>query len=171
MSAAKVVDGNAHVAIVATFPGACRLGIRVAGGRLQRIDLLPPGTATRAPAADDPVSCRLVEALNRYFEHAVPIVLDGLPLPPPATAFAARLRRALLAIPAGRTRCYGELAAALGTSARAIGAGCRANPLPVLVPCHRVVARNDSGGYAAATEGPRLDFKRALLAHEAAAGR
>jgi len=83
------------------------------------------------------------------------------PLAPPATPFQARLRQALWAIPRGATVSYGELAARLGTAPRALGQALRANPLPVLVPCHRVVARNGLGGFACG-----LEWKRKLLAWE-----
>jgi methylated-DNA-[protein]-cysteine S-methyltransferase len=72
----------------------------------------------------------------------------------------------LRSIPPGRTRTYGELASKLGTSARAVGGACRANPCPVVVPCHRVVAANGLGGFAGDTSGRKLEVKRWLLRHE-----
>ena len=88
-----------------------------------------------------------------------------LPLPPlaaPATPFQARLRAALLAIPRGETRTYGELARALGSSPRAVGQALKANPLPLLIPCHRVVGAHGLGGFACGTDWKRklLDFER-----------
>lgn len=82
------------------------------------------------------------------------------------TAFQRRVWEALVQIPCGRTRSYGELAADLGRprGARAVGSACGENPLAVLVPCHRIVSKDGTlGGYAA---GP--ERKRWLLAHEAA---
>ncbi len=90
-----------------------------------------------------------------------------LPLAPAGTAFRQRVWAALRAIPPGEVRTYGELAAALDTSARAVGGACRANPLPLVVPCHRVVAAGGLGGFAGAdAEGPELALKRRLLARE-----
>ena len=83
------------------------------------------------------------------------------------TQFQQRVWRALLEIPAGETRSYGEIAAAVGESgaARAVGAACGANPIPVLVPCHRVLAAHKKlGGFSAG-----LKWKRLLLAREARA--
>ncbi len=88
-----------------------------------------------------------------------------LPLPPlvaPATDFQARLRRALLGIPFGETRSYGELARTLGTAPRALGQALKANPLPLLVPCHRVVGAHGIGGFSCG-----LAWKRRLLDFEA----
>jgi len=82
------------------------------------------------------------------------------------TPFQLRVWWALLNIPLGSTVTYGELARQLRASPRALAAACRANPCPVLIPCHRVVAQNGLGGYAGAGTGPLLAVKRWLLCHE-----
>ena len=64
-----------------------------------------------------------------------------------------RVWRLLRAIPPGQTRTYGELAQALSTSPRAVGGACRANPIVLLIPCHRVVAVDGEGGFAGQREG------------------
>ena len=87
-----------------------------------------------------------------------------LPLAPAGSPFRTRVWAALRAIPYGETRTYGDLAAALGSAARAIGQANGANPIPILIPCHRVVAGNGLGGYSGG-DGPVT--KRALLALEA----
>ena len=74
-----------------------------------------------------------------------------LPLPkiaPPHTAFQMRLRKGLLNIPAGNTCSYGELAKQLNSAPQAVGQALSANPIPILIPCHRVVAANSIGGFA-----------------------
>lgn len=71
--------------------------------------------------------------------------------------------RLMRVIPYGETRTYGDLAADLDTSAQAVGQACGANPVPVVVPCHRVVAADGIGGFSA-EDGPAL--KRRLLALE-----
>ena len=73
------------------------------------------------------------------------------------------------AIEAGRTRSYGELARELRSAARAVGQACGANPLPLVVPCHRVLAAGGIGGFAHSEGGFLLEVKRWLLAHEGAA--
>ncbi len=88
-----------------------------------------------------------------------------LPLAPYGSAFQCRVWDALRAIPPGETRSYGDLAIALGTSARAIGQANGANPIPILIPCHRVVAAAGrlggySGGEGPATKRLLLDLER-----------
>ncbi len=117
-----------------------------------------------------PLPAAIRAALDRYFRDGR-AGLD-LPLAPAGTPFQHRVWQALRAIPPGSTRTYGELARELGTSARAIGGACRANPCLIAVPCHRVVARDSLGGFAGERGGKRLAVKRWLLRHEgAAAGR
>jgi len=97
--------------------------------------------------------------LDGYFADMPPAKLP--PLTTPKTPFQARLRQALQDIPFGETCTYGELAASLGSGARAVGQALGANPLPIIIPCHRVVAKNGLGGFACG-----LDWKRKLLAFE-----
>ncbi|AOS83465.1 cysteine methyltransferase [Chlorobaculum limnaeum] len=89
----------------------------------------------------------------------------SLPLVEPRTAFERRVREAMLRIPYGATASYGELAAAIGSpgAARAVGTACGRNPLPLIVPCHRVVAAGGRiGGFLGGIEMKRwlLDFER-----------
>ena len=91
----------------------------------------------------------------------------NLPLAPQGTDFQRRVWRALSAIPKGRVLTYGELAARLASSPRAIGGACGANPIPIIVPCHRVLARDGLGGYSGAgglaTKSWLLAFERVAL--------
>ena len=59
------------------------------------------------------------------------------------------------------------LAKWLKSGPRAVGNACRANPIPIIIPCHRVVAQNHIGGYSGETQGRKLDIKKWLLQHEA----
>lgn len=92
-----------------------------------------------------------------------------LPLQPKGTPFQRRVWSGIAAIPTGQTTSYGELAQAIGSGPRAVGNACGANPFPLVVPCHRVVAsRGGLGGFAHQRGGFLLDVKRWLLAHERA---
>ena len=87
-----------------------------------------------------------------------------LPLAPEGSPFQRRVWDALRAIPRGETRSYGDVARSLGDpgAARAVGAANGANPIPLLIPCHRVVAADGSlGGFSGS-----LSVKKALLRHE-----
>ena len=89
-----------------------------------------------------------------------------LPFVPSGTPFQLRVWHALMNIPAGQSTTYGALAKQLGTAARAVGQACGSNPLPILIPCHRVVAAHGLGGFMHASSGAPLDVKSWLLAHE-----
>ncbi len=82
------------------------------------------------------------------------------------TAFQQRVWSALRRIPSGKVTSYGALARRLETSARAVGNACRANPIPIVVPCHRVVSATGDGGFMGKRAGQALLLKRWLLAHE-----
>jgi methylated-DNA-[protein]-cysteine S-methyltransferase len=82
--------------------------------------------------------------------------------------FTGTVMRAIAAVPYGETRTYGDLATSLSTSPVAVGAACGRNPVPLVVPCHRVVGSDSLGGYSGGTDGPAL--KRRLLDAEAGRG-
>lgn len=103
--------------------------------------------------------------LNDYFA-GVRTDFD-LPLLAPRSRFRAAFQRALLDIPFGEVRTYGDLAHDLGVSAQAIGQACGANKIPIVVPCHRVLAANSLGGFSGAGG---VESKVWLLKHEGAAG-
>lgn len=84
-----------------------------------------------------------------------------LPLDPPGTAFQRKVWAALSAIPYGQVRRYGELAAELGTAPRPLGGACGRNPIPILIPCHRVVAQSGALGGYSGLDG--IETKRFLL--------
>ena len=102
-------------------------------------------------------------ALNTVLEGKQPSILPPLDLSR-GTTFQQKVWSALLQIPAGQTRSYLDVARTIGATAatRAVGAACGANPVPVLVPCHRVLAsRGKLGGFSAG-----LKWKRLLLQRE-----
>ena len=82
------------------------------------------------------------------------------------TPFQKKVWLALQKIPAGQVMTYGELAKQLKTSARAVGNACRANPMPLVIPCHRVVAKSGLGGFSGSQEGAPIKIKKWLLEHE-----
>jgi len=73
-----------------------------------------------------------------------------LPLKPRGSEFQQKFYAALCAIPYGETRTYGDLAGELGVSAQAIGQACGANPIAILIPCHRVLGATGLGGFSGA---------------------
>jgi len=103
--------------------------------------------------------------LYSYFDRE--LTAFDLPLAPRGTMFQQRVWQALRGIPYGQTRSYAGLAASLRSAPRAVGQANAANPIPIIIPCHRVVAANGLGGYSG---GDGLSTKRALLELEAPVG-
>jgi methylated-DNA-[protein]-cysteine S-methyltransferase len=111
----------------------------------------------------------LIERIRGYFYRGEPIG----PIPWSQldqtgwTSFQAEVYRAIAEIPHGETRTYGWVASQIGkaSAARAVGQALRKNPLPILVPCHRVLSSSSMGGFLGATDPslPELQFKRRLL--------
>jgi methylated-DNA-[protein]-cysteine S-methyltransferase len=132
---------------------------------VSEIRYLPPSTPLKDPTS--PIAERAARQLERYRED--PDTRFDLPLLVEGTPFQRRLWDALCEIPRGKTLTYGELARRLGGEARAVGQACGDNRLPIVIPCHRVVAANGIGGFAHATGGYLLEAKRWLLAHECGA--
>lgn len=109
----------------------------------------------------------LVEAqrqLDAYFARRLTVF--DLPLLPAGSEFDKRVWQAMRQIPHGQTRSYGELAMEIGSAPRAIGGACGRNPIPIVIPCHRILARNGLGGYSG---GAGLPTKQWLLELERAA--
>jgi methylated-DNA-[protein]-cysteine S-methyltransferase len=116
-------------------------------------------------ADDDPLLASARDQLAEYFDGRRSTF--DLPLAPRGTPFQLAVWRALLAVPFGATSTYGAIAGAVGrpTAVRAVGAAVGANPIGIVVPCHRIIGRDGSlTGYAGG-----LDRKTRLLALEAGA--
>lgn len=146
---AQFHDGNLIRLAFAEAPAAVFLG-------------MPPTAPFPAP---------LQALLQSYFSGMAVATEDALRVVPirlHGTPFQERVWAALTEIPYGQTRSYGQLARALGSAPRAVGQACKANPIAILVPCHRVLAAAGLGGYAGARNGPALARKEALLHLEGA---
>ena len=149
---------------IVEFP-KMKVAVRTRDERVSEIRYLPPQVAVQAPR--NALAERAARQLERYRDDAdtqfdLPLLVEG-------TEFQRRLWDALCEIPRGRTLTYGELAKRLGVDARAIGQACGDNRLPIVIPCHRVVAANGIGGFAHSTGGYLVEAKRWLLAHECGA--
>jgi methylated-DNA-[protein]-cysteine S-methyltransferase len=150
--------------VVIEFP-RMKVAVKTRDGFVSEICYLPPSVAAKAP--ETLLGEKAAKQLERY--RADPDTRFDLPLLIEGTPFQRRLWDALCEIPRGTTLTYGELARRLGGEARAVGQACGDNRLPIVIPCHRVVAANGIGGFAHATGGYLLEAKRWLLAHECGA--
>jgi len=128
------------------------------------IEFLFGQTSTRAPRTA--LAENVIRQLQCYLGD--PQYPFDLPLQMQGTDFQRRLWSALCDVPPGGTVTYGQLAKRLHSAARAVGQACRRNPVPIVVPCHRILSQSGMGGYAGETAGEKLYFKQALLKHEGA---
>jgi methylated-DNA-[protein]-cysteine S-methyltransferase len=140
----------------------CHLGARFTGEALTRLDFLPVDAF--ASTRLDIRARDLQHELDAYWHDPAHII--DLVYAPAGTPFQLRVWHALRDIPPGQPTTYGALARRLGTAARAVGQACGSNPLPILIPCHRVLAVNGLGGFMHASSGAPLDVKNWLLTHE-----
>ncbi len=138
------------------------LGIRCTTDALCGIDFLGHDILPQVPAS--PFAQTVCEQLNAYFND--PNYKFNLQLNFVGTDHQRKVWKAMNDIPCGKTRQYGELAKEAASSARAVGQACGANPVPIVIPCHRVVSKAGLGGFANHSTGYTLDIKRWLLNHE-----
>lgn len=154
--------------VVVEFP-KMKVAVATREDRVVEIRYLP--FSSSSISARNSLAERAARQLERYRED--PDTKFDLPLAIEGTPFQRRLWEALCEIPRGKTLTYGELARRLGGDdwemSRAVGQACGDNRLPIVIPCHRVVAANGIGGFAHATGGYLLEAKRWLLMHECGA--
>jgi len=138
------------------------LGIRCADNMLTNIEFLAPNTTMKNPLNQFAQS--VCQQLSAYFND--PDFNFNLPLKLSGTPHQRKVWQAMCAIPRGQTRQYGELARELSSSPRAVGQACGANPIPIVIPCHRIVSKTGMGGFAHNIDGYEMEIKRWLLSHE-----
>lgn len=138
------------------------LGIHCSDEALSGITFLASDNVAQPP--QNALAREVCAQLTAYFDDAdfqfdLPLELSG-------TAHQLKVWQAMRAIPRGQVRTYGELAALLHSSPRAVGQACGNNPIPIVIPCHRVVGKTGLGGFMHRADSGALDIKRWLLAHE-----
>jgi len=143
--------------VIAPF-GAVGVAIR---GVQVAIELLSIQHEAKAP--EHKLTTQVASQINAYFANAhndfnLPLIYSGTP-------FQRRVWQAISAIPCGRVLTYGEIAQQIGSGARAVANACGANHLPLVIPCHRVVAKNGLGGFMQGNKDG-LKIKKWLLKHE-----
>ena len=115
--------------------------------------------------SSNPLIVNTCRQIVEYLQN--PEFLFDIPLSQYGTSFQQRVWRAIAAIPAGQVRTYGQLAREIGSGPRAVANACGVNHLPIIVPCHRVVAQNGLGGFMQGKQGG-AQIKQWLLKHEGA---
>ena len=152
---------TAYALVVSAPFGA--IGFRTHDGLVTEISLIPSQVARSLKASPNAQSNEAVRQIQTYLDNPKNKLDFKVPLL--GTPYQRRVWKAISQIPCGETRTYSELAQQTGSGPRAVANACGANPLPLLVPCHRVVAKNGLGGFMQGFEGG-LEIKKWLLAHE-----
>lgn len=179
---------DAVITVSSTFSDIAALGIRVDNNRLVGIEFLDPESVetkvntkvnttakTRHPVTrganknNKPVTGYAKEVVNQlehYFKD--PGWRFTLNMGKEGTEFQQRVWKKLQDIPHNKKYTYGDVAKSLSSSPRAVGGACRSNPVPIVVPCHRVVAINGLGGFCGTKNknSKKLQIKQWLLEHE-----
>jgi methylated-DNA-[protein]-cysteine S-methyltransferase len=139
-----------------------KLGIKISANKLCNIDfLLKQSTKNFIENKHAEI---VVDQLQKYFKNSQHQF--NLAMEINVTAFQQKVLHAMQKIPLGKTQTYGSVAKKLTTSPRAVGNACRSNPIPVIIPCHRIIGSAGIGGFAGATDGDFLAIKKWLLHHE-----
>ncbi|MGQ0579843.1 MAG: methylated-DNA--[protein]-cysteine S-methyltransferase [Betaproteobacteria bacterium] len=138
------------------------LGIRTIGERLTDIEYLPLGAATLKPLT--PFTKEVCRQLAAYltdpeFEFDLPCEFEG-------TDYQRKVWQTVRTIPPGSVLSYLQVARRIGSAPRPVGSACGANRIPILIPCHRVIASNGIGGFMHTRRGSPIEIKRWLLHHE-----
>jgi len=185
---------DAVITVPGTFSGIAALGIRVDNNTLVGIEFLDPEISVLETRANKTVTTtvtitgntrhpvnqgtnknnkpitgyakEVVNQLEHYFKD--PDWCFTLNLGKDGTAFQQRVWKKLQDIPHNKKYTYGDVAKSISSSPRAVGGACRSNPVPIVVPCHRVVAANGLGGFCGSKnkKSKKLQIKQWLLEHE-----
>lgn len=139
-----------------------RLKIKTKNNTLEMLRFLSDEPETQL--ITDSFLQQVQQELQSYFQNANSIFKIKLTLK--GTPFQLKVWNTLSNIPIGKTVTYKSLAIKLNSSPRAIGNACRANPVPIIIPCHRVVAQTGLGGFAGDVSGKLIEIKKWLLQHE-----
>ena len=122
---------------------------------------------TESPSKENKQSTNLLvaKAYEQIIQYLQNPASFNLPVSLHGTEYQQRVWQAIASIPLGQTRTYGQLAHQIGSGPRAVANACGANQLPLVIPCHRVVAQNGIGGFMQSKPNG-LQVKKWLLKHE-----
>ncbi len=149
--------------VAAPFGG---IGIRTDGDSLRELVYLPPDYVPRA--AREPLAREVAAQVASYLDD--PDFSFSLALPAFGTAYQRKVWEVIRSIPRGAVLRYADVARRIGSAPRAVGQACGANWIPLVIPCHRVIATGGIGGFARHEGGFHQSVKRWLLRHERVPG-
>jgi methylated-DNA-[protein]-cysteine S-methyltransferase len=139
------------------------LGVVSDDDHVLALHFLPTSVAAKSPIVNTIAHLATVQ-LMRYLDK--PKFKFDLPLKLSGSKHQLDVWHAMQKIPAGSVRRYGELADEIGSDARAVGTACGKNPIPLIVPCHRIIAAHGLGGFMGGKRDDPMSIKRWLLTHE-----
>jgi methylated-DNA-[protein]-cysteine S-methyltransferase len=157
------MDAKFEALIIAPF-GAVAISLQE---NQLAINLLTKSPSQENIYSAQPLVKQAYTQIMQYLQQ--PSVSFNLPVAVQGTPFQQRVWQAIASIPIGQTATYGELAKQIGSGPRAVANACGANMLPLVIPCHRVLAQNGLGGFMRGSQDG-LAIKRWLLAHEGVSG-
>jgi methylated-DNA-[protein]-cysteine S-methyltransferase len=139
------------------------LGVIASDTHVLALHFLPVSITAKSPIVNTIAHLATVQLMhyldNPKFKFDLPLKLAG-------SKHQIDVWQAMQRITAGSVRTYGDLANEIGSDARAVGTACGKNPVPVIVPCHRIVAANGLGGFMGGKRDDPMAIKRWLLTHE-----
>lgn len=139
-----------------------KLGVQINENCLQGIHFLSNRVSVRK--AENELAANVEGQLLEYFDN--PVFKFTVKCDMVGTAYQRRVWKRLQVISAGQCMTYSEVADKLQSGARAVGGACRSNPIPIIVPCHRVVSKSGIGGYDGDWGSGKVKIKQWLLRHE-----
>ncbi|NOR43043.1 MAG: methylated-DNA--[protein]-cysteine S-methyltransferase [Gammaproteobacteria bacterium] len=136
------------------------IGIQLEGAQLIKLDYL---TRRKSKKPTSKQAQNIRDKIEKYLDAKSKVKDLKIDVKLNVTPFQRKVLKQLALIPYGKTKTYGEIAKKLKTAPRAVGNACRNNPVPIIIPCHRVISANGMGGYSGATDGVMMDVKSQLL--------
>jgi len=139
-----------------------KLGIKTSSQGVKSIQYLTDDIKLQKPNND--LAVKICKQLQSYFED--PRFEFDIPCDMTGTDYQKRIWTSLKTIPAGHPMTYSDIAQKQNSGARAVGGACRKNPIPIIFPCHRVIAKSGIGGYDGDWGEGKVNIKQWLLKHE-----
>ena len=136
------------------------IGLLLEGSQLIKLDYL---TRRKSVKPTSKYAENIRDKIEKYLDAKSKVKGLKVDVKLNVTPFQQKVLKQLALIPYGKTKTYGEIAKKLKTSPRAVGNACRNNPVPIIIPCHRVLSANGMGGYSGETDGTMMDVKSQLL--------
>ena len=139
-----------------------KLGLNLSARGVEKIAYLTDNTPLKMPRSG--LGLEVLQQMTDYFELRRKEF--NLPLDIKGTPYQQKVWKVVSSIPYGKSKAYSEIARKINSGPRAVGNACRHNPVPIIIPCHRVTKKNAVGGYCGSIKSAAVQQKDWLLQHE-----